>query len=69
MKSTPRLGCALRLRRLKSGIQLLDMAAYLGISAPYLYDLEFGHRRLTNARRKEYVAALRCLKPATLSAT
>lgn len=63
MTPTPHPGWALRLRRQKAHIQLIEMAYYLGISAPYLYDLECGHRRLSPTRHKAYLAALRCRKP------
>lgn len=55
----------LRRRRLAAGIQLIDMAAHLGISAPYLHDLEHGNRRLSPEHRLLYSLGLKLLAPST----
>ena len=55
----------LRRRRLTAGIQLVEMAAHLGISAPYLYDLEHGNRRLSPEHHELYLIGLNLLAQTT----
>ena len=52
---------ALQARRRRARIKLVDMAAHLSISAPYLYDLERGHRRLSEQHRLAYEQGLATL--------
>lgn len=51
-------GDALRQRRLKAGISLREMARRLGLSAPYLCDLEYGRRTWTQERVDDYLGKL-----------
>lgn len=52
---------ALRLRRRLAKIKLVDMAEFMSISAPYLYDLENGNRRFSPQHRATYAAGLAAL--------
>lgn len=51
-------GRQLRARRLALALSLTEIAAALGISTPYLWDLEHGHRPMDEAKRRRYLAAL-----------
>jgi len=52
-------GPQLRARRVALDVSLTEIAAFLGISVPYLWDLEHGHRSMDEAKRRRYAAALR----------
>lgn len=52
------LGDSLRQKREAAHISLRSMAADLGISAPYLSDLERGHRHWSPALRARFEKAL-----------
>jgi len=54
----PPTGPQLRARRLALDIPLIEIAALLGISAPYLWDLEQGNRPMDAERRRRYERAL-----------
>ena len=51
-------GPQLRARRVALDVSLTEIAAFLGISVPYLWDLEHGHRPMDEAKRRRYVSAL-----------
>jgi hypothetical protein len=55
----------LRLRRRLANIKLVDMAEFMSISAPYLYDLEHGNRRFSTHHRTAYAEGLSALRQAT----
>ncbi len=57
----------LRLRRRLANIKLVDMAEFMSISAPYLYDLEHGNRRFSTHHRTAYAQGLAALRQATRS--
>ena len=56
---------SLRLRRRAARIKLVDMAEFMSISAPYLYDLEHGNRRFSSAHRNTYLTGLAALQQPT----
>lgn len=49
----------IRRHRLKAKLSLRQLASRLGISAPYLHDLENGRRKLSVERRKQITSAIR----------
>lgn len=50
-----KFGGALRALRMDKDISLRSMAKLLGISAPYLSDMELGHRRFQISHQMEYM--------------
>ncbi len=52
-------GPQLRLRRMALDISLTEIAAALDISIPYLWDLEHGHRPMSEEKRRQYADALK----------
>ena len=54
---------SLRLRRRAARIKLVDMAEFMSISAPYLYDLEHGNRRFSPVHQDIYLVGLVALHP------
>lgn len=52
------LGKSMRLKREVAGISLRSLARLLGISAPYLSDLERGRREWNSVRTNAYFNAL-----------
>lgn len=44
--------------RIAAGVPLTHLAKAMGISAPYLLDMEFGRRGVTAAMEQRYVIAL-----------
>lgn len=52
------LGAEMRKLRVAAGISLRGMAKRLGLSAPYVGDLELGQRAWHTQRVAEFVAAL-----------
>lgn len=48
--------------RQRAGLSLRRVAARCGITAPYLYDLEMGHRALNMERRRQVLEAIRVMK-------
>ena len=55
----------LRRRRRAARIRLIEMAAHLDISAPYLFDLEHGNRRFSAGHRAAYLIGLDLLAQPT----
>ncbi len=51
-------GPQLRLRRKTLNLSLTEIASALGISAPYLWDMEHGYRPMSDAYRQAYGRAL-----------
>ena len=53
------LGAKLRTLREKAGLSLRKVADRLGVSVPYLSDLERGRRNWTEERRDAFLKALK----------
>ena len=53
------LGAEMRRRRESKGFALREVARKLGISAPYLSDLELGRRYWTEELRDSFLAAIK----------
>lgn len=51
-------GAEMRARRRKAKLSLRSVATRLGISAPYLCDLELGRRAWSEERAQAFLAAL-----------
>ena len=56
----------LRARRLALGLTLREVAAIIGVSAPYIHDVEMGSRKLALARYSAMAEALQVTLPALL---
>lgn len=57
-RALQRLGATLRKLREACGISLTDMARHLQVSEPYLHDVEFGNRTMTEERIRAIAARL-----------